>query len=210
MWVRVTLVAVAVWGVTSGTAVTQQATVSGTVVADSTAIPLPAAEVLLETTMYRARTDHRGRFRIGGIDVGRYRLTARAVGFRQVTVDLVLGPGDSLEVDFTLRGEAVSLAPLEVTAAAPRRVSAKMAAFDERRRLGFGRHLTRADLARYDHGPITTALRNVAGVKLIPIPCSGGYAAGTLRGGDTGRNSGILCVGIRGRYRMPPACYFTV
>ncbi len=184
--------------------------VRGTVRADSGEVIIVGAEVLLEATEWRTRSDQRGSFRLAGMPPGQYRLVARAVGYRPFAAPTVLAAGDTIEIDLVLGKLAVELAPIEVTAERPKFRSAVIRGFDDRRSRGFGAFLTREDLQKWDHGPITGALRGISGLRLVPLPCSGGHAVATTRGGDGPRSNRIVCVGVRGATVIQPACYLSI
>lgn len=183
----------------------------GTVRADSGDVPIVGAEVLLEGSQWSARSDRAGDFRLEGIIPGSYRLIARAVGYKPLSTQAIIAAGDTIEVDLVLTKLAIELAPLEVTADKPRHLTAVMRGVEERRSRGLGRFLLREELAKWDHGPVTGALRAVAGLRLVPMPCSGGYAVATTRGGDGLAVPPIRCSGINGRnLLLQPACYLSI
>lgn len=182
--------------------------IRGSVRTASAEIPVVAAEIVLEQTAYRAQTGHDGAFSIYA-SPGNYHVTVRAVGFRPLSADAILAANDTIDVVLLLTPLALQLAPLEVTGSPPTRLTAKMRAFEERRREGFGHFLARENLERWDHGPITGALRTIVGLTLVPLPCSGGYGLATSRQGNV-RSGGVYCTGINGIQLVPPACYLSV
>jgi hypothetical protein len=105
--------------------------VRGTVRADSTGNPIAGADVWLQGTLSRVRTDRTGRYRVAALKPDSYHLVVRAVGFRPLEIDAVLAAADSIETDLVLTPLAIELAPLEVSAAAPPRLSARMRGFEE-------------------------------------------------------------------------------
>lgn len=182
----------------------------GTVKADSGDVPIVGADVLLEGTEWRSRTDRAGGFRLFDIKPGSYRLLARAVGYRPLAAKAIIAVGDTIELDLVLTKLTVELAPLEVTAEKPEFRSAVMRGFDDRRSRGLGRFFTRTDLEKWDHGTVTGALRAVSGLRLVPLPCTGGYAVATGRGGMGPGAPRIVCTGIRGVSVIQPACYLSI
>jgi hypothetical protein len=186
--------------------------IRGTVRADSGDVPVAGAEVLLEGTEWRSRTDRAGTFRLTDITPGSYRLLARAVGYRPLAAQAIVAAGDTIDLDLVLTKLTVELPPIEVTADKPEFRSAVMRGFDDRRRAGLGRFFTRKDLEKWDHGTVTAALRGVSGLRLVPLPCTGGYAVATNREGG-GPGAGVhklVCTGIRGTLIIQPACYLSV
>lgn len=184
-------------------------TLRGFVRADSTAAPIVTADIWLDGTTVRTRSDRTGAYRLGGIGAGSYKLMVRAVGFRPLAVDAILAADDSIDVDLILTPIAVQLAPLEVNAAATEHLTATIRGFEERRAVGLGRFLTRADLARWEHGPVTAAMRMIAGVRLVLLPC-GGWALATSRGSGPVQARPVYCTGPSGSYLVTPACYLSI
>lgn len=183
--------------------------VRGRVLADSSLVGVVGAELWLEGTVARVRSGPDGSYRLLG-PTGTFALKVRAVGYRPLEAQAVLTSADTLDVDFLLAPQAAQLAPLEVTAAAERPLTANMRGFHDRRAEGLGRFLERADLEKWDHGPVTDALRMIAGITLQALPCSGGYAVATTRGRATLQEPIITCTGIRGTLILPRACYLSV
>ena len=181
----------------------------GSVRGDSSGAPVPNADIWLDGTTVRTKAGPLGSYRLATTGVGTFRLMVRAVGFRPLAIDAILAGPDTLDVDLVLTPMAVQLAPLEVTTAAPKNFSARMREFEERRSAGFGRFLDRDLLARY-HGPVTTALGTIGGIRLVPLPCKAGYAVATGRGNVNLSNAPNFCRGPNGTYPMPPDCYLSV
>jgi len=148
-------------------AIAQTATLVGTVRDDSTGRAVSGAEVVVMSSEQVAAAGADGRFSIAGIAAGVQRVLVRAVGYRPRAVTLRLHSGDTLRAELTLTAVAVELAPIEVTAARhrPRRIGRE--AFEERRRLGFGRFLDSTDLARMEVLRLSDALRRLGGIEFV-------------------------------------------
>jgi hypothetical protein len=164
-----------------------QTVLKGRVTVDTTLRPVPGAEVIVRPGDHRAVADARGEFVLGGLPGGLVHVTVRAVGFRALAADLDFPANDTLELTFELSPLAQRLDSIAVTArAAP--VSAKVIEFERRRAMGFGSFFTRAQLAEWENFPLSTALRKLDNVTLIPRKwaCGGGFAAASQRGGSYG------------------------
>jgi TonB-linked SusC/RagA family outer membrane protein len=101
----------------------QTGSVSGTVVDASTGRPLDAVQVGLETVgVVEARlgglTQVSGRFFIGGVPAGEYLLRADLLGFRSTSRRVTVVSGQTLEVEFRLEPQAISLSEVVVTGVA--------------------------------------------------------------------------------------------
>jgi hypothetical protein len=125
---------------------------------------------------------------------------------------LRLGSGDTLKVDFTLGPVPQELAPVVVTESDPLPTGI-MRGFEERRRAGFGRFITRDMLAERDHDTVAGMLRGIAGMRMVrrPSECGGGFSAATGRGIaavelSPAAGSVVTCSGKT----MPAACYMSI
>lgn len=144
-----------------------QVTVSGVVREDGTGRPLAAVQVLIEGTERADTTDSAGRYRLeakAGTRIALFRL----IGYRPLRLRLQLVKGDSTTANADLvRESAQQLDPIETRAApsAPRGVGVE--AFEERRRLGFGKFIDSTQLRRSGSRRLTDLLREVPGVRLV-------------------------------------------
>jgi Carboxypeptidase regulatory-like domain len=184
-----------------------QATLRGVVKAKGGSV-LTAAEVVLEPNAGRAKSDAEGRFAIERIRAGEYTITVRAVGYRPLEADAELRGTDTLSVTFELEPAPQQLAPIRVEAPAAPPVVAKMMAFEERRKAGFGRFFTRIELEKMEHRVLSDVLR-IAGVSMIRrrFECGDGFAPASSRGSLVMKWwDWMECSGLA----MPPACYMTI
>jgi hypothetical protein len=140
-----------------------QVTVSGVVREDGTGRPLAAVQVIIEGTQ---RADSAGRYRLdapAGTRVALFRL----IGYRPLRLRLQLVKGDSTAANADLvRETAQQLEPIETRAApaAPRGLG--LDAFEERRRLGFGKFIDSTELRRSEGRRLSDLLRGVPGVRM--------------------------------------------
>lgn len=148
-------------------------TVHGRVVERGTDHPIPSATVELrvgEIVRGRVHTDEDGTFDIDIPGAGDYRLAAERVGYTSLLSEsLRVGSLDSLDVLFHMTSDAVTLEPVQVTAA-KRFTSPLIAAFYDRasaRRQG--RFLTREQIGSMRAVRTSDVLRRVAGLSMRPV-----------------------------------------
>ncbi len=96
-----------------------QGTITGTVIDDSTGVPLLHANVFLEQTTLGCASDSAGRFLISRVPVGAYRLIASLVGYEPAVVALVIADTMSHRVDVRLHGTILQAPTVEVSGVAP-------------------------------------------------------------------------------------------
>lgn len=90
-------------------------TLAGTVVDATTGETLPGANVIIEGTTLGAATDLDGNYRIIGVPVGTYDITAAFVGYESTTeLGVEINSGYTRQIDFELRDETVDLEGIEV------------------------------------------------------------------------------------------------
>jgi len=183
-------------------------------VADSAGIAIPNPEASLNGRA--GRVGPGGKLLFTDVAPGRYNLLVRAVGFSPFSGTLDLSPSDTLDFEVRLISLPQQLAPVVTTVPAPESRSPRLAAFEERRKMGLGEYFTRSDLARREHSSLDNVLRTVTGVQLVrrPVGCGGGYALASGRGGQSLESQPwMACVGHR---RGNPdvtfevACYFAI
>ncbi len=127
-----------------------------------------------------------GTFRLADVPVGRMRFRVLAVGYRPLGVSLQLSNNRRLlDTVITLRRVAHPLDSIVVTGKPTKFLAGKMEDFERRRRMGFGKFLTRAELHDPLQGGLDIQLRRFARIRLVPLPwrAGGGFAAGGSVGG---------------------------
>ena len=93
------------------------ATITGRVIAES-GQPLGAAQVRLVNTTLGGLTADNGRYTLGNLPVGQYRVRAQMLGHRPVEVSVTLVAGQTVTQDFTLRKQVLELDAVVVTGTA--------------------------------------------------------------------------------------------
>lgn len=159
--------------------------VSGVVVDEQSRTAVAGAEVELLPERQRdgalARTDSTGRFVLAAPRAGTYRLQVRHAAYVTYQVDSVtIGIGEVVSLEIRMGREAVPIEPLVVTA---RRTAMYMTGFEDRRRMGFGRFLTREDFDVHASTRVTDLLRNLQG---LSFRSAGGAGSMIYMRGGTG------------------------
>jgi len=148
----------------SGSSVGAQSVLAGRVREDSTGRPLAGVEVVIMGSDRRTITDASGRYVLNMLPDGRRQVLFRSVGFRPVQEWVVLGRVDTVWANPMLVAQTVQLDPITVTAKpdAPRGLG--LEAFEERRKLGFGKFLDSATLRRNEHQRLPALLDRLQGI----------------------------------------------
>jgi hypothetical protein len=136
-----------------GVALSQTATLSG-VVTDVQGRPLAEVEVTLAALEKSARTNDSGAFVLSGLRPGSFELRARRIGFVDYRDTVVVREHDSAVRRLMLR-PVQTLTPVEVSA------ERFMAEFEDNRRLGLGKFLTRAELEPQEHRRLSDILTQI-------------------------------------------------
>lgn len=138
------------------------AALAGTVVSTDTGRPVDGASVQIPELGMSHVADRKGSFYLDRLPPGRYRLTARYLGFRSETVTVDLATGATTVVDLSLETEPVELPALTVRGQRLVR-DMGLTGFYRRKARGLGRYLTAADLERRD---LVSAFRLIPGVQV--------------------------------------------
>ena len=93
------------------------------------------------------------------------RVTARRIGFKPLEKGFKIEPGKNRQLDFSLEGVPEMLDSVLVMT--QQGGTSRMAEFWNRRQLGIGAFITRADIERRKPYNSTDLLRNVTGVRVI-------------------------------------------
>ena len=141
-----------------------QSVLAGRVREDSTGRPLAGVEVVIVGSDRRTLTDASGRYVLNMMPDGRRQVLFRSVGFRPVQEWVVLGRVDTVWANPMLVAQTVRLDPITVTAKpdAPRGLG--LEAFEERRKLGFGKFIDSATLRRNEHQRLPALLDRLQGI----------------------------------------------
>ena len=163
-----------------------QGVVMGTVREDSSGRPLSAVEILLDGSARRAVTDGSGRYVLERVPLGDHVVLFRLVGFRPVRSAIRLGGTDTVWVNPLLMASAVELPAVEVIAEEKRPRGFGFEAFEERRKMGFGRFIDSTVLRRLENLKVADVLRRYTSIKLAPGPKGELWAEGVRKIGPNG------------------------
>lgn len=138
------------------------AVLSGMVTATN-GTPLEGAQILLLGTNLGGRSDHAGKFRLGGLPGGTQSIEVRQIGYapRRYAVDLA--PDKVSEVNPVLEERAVVLEAVEVAG----KKGSGIPDFDRRRKSGFGTYITRDDIEKRGAIRTTDLFRTIPGVQVL-------------------------------------------
>lgn len=91
-----------------------QSTIRGKVTDAQTGKPLSRANIFLSGTKIGTATNETGYYRLDNIPVGGYRLVVSIIGYKQKTIDIIIGHGASKEISFELESVVYELPELRV------------------------------------------------------------------------------------------------
>lgn len=109
----------------------ERVTLTGTVTAEDTGLPLPGAHVILAGSTTGTVTDLHGRYTLPDLPVDAYRLHVSMLGFEPTAVDTALTAPGRYIIDIVLPEAVLELQEAEVTAERDRRWERRLARFKE-------------------------------------------------------------------------------
>jgi len=149
-----------------------QVVLQGRVLDDSTGHPISGARLLLlnrygKTAGYE-QADALGRFRFASLENGRYRLEARAVGYRSAlqTVLWMMEDRTFAGLEVRLTPHVALLAPVEIVALSAPSKSPVLANMEWRRAHGFGTLISRQQIEIRNPVHLTDILQETPGVRV--------------------------------------------
>ena len=149
----------------------QSAVLVGSVFKDSARKTLPGAEVSIPDLDLTTRTTDAGTFRLTNIVAGTYFVVARQIGYEPVSVYLTFADSQLVRANFLLIPHVVLL---DTVVATSKKEFGLMRGFDERRAMGIGYFLTRADLEKRQTWRMTEVVSQMPGASLLRT--TGGHA----------------------------------
>lgn len=167
---------------------------AGVVVADGGLEPLSEVEISIPLLGRRVRTNERGQFRLSDIEASEHEVVVRRIGYQQISQSVVFSPGRSLQREYIL-SRVRTLDTIAVTA------NRRMSNFEENRKIGLGRFLTRAEIEKMENRKMAEILESVGAFTLRV-----GWRA-WVTGGNRGprslmnrgpMNRGGRCAGLEG------------
>jgi hypothetical protein len=147
-------------------------TYSGTVVDSAEGTPIEGAEVTITDLGRSTLTNRRGQFRFAGLPTGPHLVSVRVVGFAKRTASITLQNARALDERLLIsRAVAQNLAAVEVVGAGV------PTEFEERRKLGLGSYITRAQLDSARGQRLGTVMAMVKGMGTALSNMDGGAHA---------------------------------
>lgn len=143
------------------------------IVSDTAMRGVGFAEVLIVRTDIRLQTNSQGRFRFYDVPPGQYLLIVRRIGFRPISSIIQVNARDTLRLSFVME-PAVRV--LDSVIVLDRQLTPKMAAFEERRRQGFGFFLTESEIEKRNLPVAADYLRLAPSISLAPSPNASGIS----------------------------------
>jgi len=143
----------------------QKTTILFGVVTNANGLPLKGVELLIANSALKVTTNDSGIYIFESPPTGRVRVTARRIGFKPIEKGFKVEPGENRQLDFSLEGIPEMLDSVRVMT--QQGGTSRMAEFWNRRQLGIGAFITRADIERKKPYHATDLLRNVTGVRVI-------------------------------------------
>jgi len=141
--------------------------IRGRIVDASTGQPLSRVQVFVEGTPWSGATDLNGRYTIGRIPTGVYRVIVRQIGYTPKTVTgVVVATDEVVSLDITLSASVIQLSTIEVSAEVER--GSALALIDHRKAASV---LTNAigseEIGRSPDSDAAGALKRVTGVTIV-------------------------------------------
>jgi hypothetical protein len=147
--------------------------------------PLEGVEVVDVFQHITAVTTRTGTVSLAFLPEGGSMLRIQKIGFRPVTQFVLISPADTVAITVLMEATVQALPAVVTKDSAPVFLSPGLRAFEERRRTGFGRFITEADLRKSDNRSLTNAVRQsgaaVSCSRNTPIRC---FAVSTRSGGS--------------------------
>jgi hypothetical protein len=148
---------------------------SGIVREDSTERPLAGVDIALDRNDRATRSTSTGRYLFSDLPEGLQRIHVRLLGYRPVDMLVTITAGQTKSMDIVLVRMPVALDTVAVTDRSMRGVGAGFEAFEERRRLGFGKFVDSTMLRSIEHRKVVDLLRQFPGVKIYIPPAPNHY-----------------------------------
>ncbi len=167
----------------AASAAAQTGTITGRVRGPG-AVPFKGAQVLIDDTL-RAVSDDSGKFVAAAVSKGAHRLMVRYVGYGPVQHAFRLDAGERIEREFALHVNADTLAAVTIVGAKGERIPMRLQQYEDRKLWGTGHIIDRAQLEKYPHEQMSTALRRMPGMAIKRGAGSSAHAINTRAGSST-------------------------
>lgn len=147
--------------------------VMGRVTNAGSALGVNAAVVWPAGSGRRALTDVHGDFRLADLPAGPLSIVVRAIGYRPIVVDVLLGRGDSLRLAddvLALQPVPILLPGIDAPSDSAQRLALTRTGFYERRGRGFGAFADQNEISRWNPHALSDVLRHLNGVQIKANP----------------------------------------
>jgi hypothetical protein len=183
------------------------AVLAGKVMQDSTEVAVLGAEVTIQGVRGAALSDSAGHFVLGSIPSGKALVSVKRLGYAPLTAVLTFTPGDTLEGEFLLVSTVARLKGVEIKARS--REPARIVAFNERRKSGFGEFIGPEQLATMDARRTDDVLRLIPGPSIVRSNVS---SSAWIAAGRGAYNRGLYSIDKTDTNKGadPNKCYSTV
>lgn len=140
----------------------QTATFTGRILADSLERPIEGAEIFLPDFMKLARSGTDGAFSIRGIPAGEQHVVVRRVGYGPLDTRIAFTADAVVDRKIFLTRSVV----LDSVIVTDRRTDRSLADFEDNRRIGLGRFIDRAELAKQPDAKLSRVVAQLPGLRL--------------------------------------------
>lgn len=144
--------------------------ISGTV-KDENGARVPNVEIALPKAGIVVHTDSLGRFLVSRLTPGIFDISFRRLSFTPMMLSLQVTSNDTTDVDVTLTMAADQLQTVVVEAKPDRK--RELDGFEQRRKLGFGHFITRAEIEQRNPLLLSEMARAVPGTQITPTNITG-------------------------------------
>jgi hypothetical protein len=151
-------------------------------VLDTVAMPVANAQVSVEGAAPVTTTNTRGEFQLDSLPGGTQALVVRRVGFAPGRAIVDINSSRPARVALRLERAVPRLNPVVVTAQAE---ALSRVGFEDRQKRGMGHFIGPDDLQRMQPQLVTSALRTLPGLRVVPTG-TGGYTVESSRGAGAG------------------------
>jgi len=154
------------------------------VVSDTSLAPMQGAFISILGTSIRVGTGPNGRFRITKIPTGQYLVIVKRVGYRPASAVIEVPSADTVRLSYILERVTETLETVTITEKAP---TERMSEFEQRRKLGFGEFMTRAEIDQRNSVFPTELFRKFMSVNVSPSrtgPITQWFALSRREGGN--------------------------
>ncbi len=141
----------------------QKPTVLAGVVKNLNGVPLPGVELTIANTTLTAVTNDSGAYLFDRPPTGRLVIAARRIGFKPQDKRFSIADGETRHLDFELEGLIEQLDSIIIHGQSS---TGRMAEFWNRRMVGVGAFITRADIERRKPYRTSDLLRTISGVHM--------------------------------------------